>query len=76
MKTKLTLIAVIAILIASCANMNRLAQENHQLKKDIRTLLYDMEDDGTLERYDGSDNVCRLIDKTYPKIAGRTTRWQ
>lgn len=67
MKTKLTLIAVIAMLIASCANMNRLAQENHQLKKDIRTLLYDMEGDGTLERYGGSDHVCRLIDYTFER---------
>lgn len=30
-----------------------------------------MEQDGTLERYDGSDHVCRLIDATYPKIDGR-----
>ena len=71
MKTKFALIAVITMLIASCANMNRLAQENHQLKKDIRTLLYNMEDDGTLEKYDGSDNVCRLINETYPRRATR-----
>ena len=54
--------------------MNRLARENHNLKNDIRTLLYDMEEDGTLERYDGSDHVCRLIDATYPKTKGRVNK--
>lgn len=60
------LVILATLLVASCANMNRLANENRQMKRDIRTLLYDMEEDGTLERYDGSDHVCRLINATYP----------
>jgi len=74
MKKNILLIVCATLLVASCANMNRLARENHNLKNDIRTLLYDMEEDGTLERYDGSDHVCRLIDATYPKTKGRVTK--
>lgn len=58
-------------LIAGCANMNRLAKENHELKQDTRILLSEMDADGTLERYDGSDHVCRLIRKTFPMTQAR-----
>lgn len=62
---------VIAVLgvISLCSLSAAYQQEEDKamLKSDIYHLLQDMESDGTLERYDGSDHVCRLIDYTYPR---------
>lgn len=61
-------LAVLAVVsLCSCTA----TRENAQLKSDVYLLLQEMEQDGTLERYDGSDHVCRLIDATYPKVDGR-----
>lgn len=61
-------LAVLAVVsLCSCTA----SRENAQLKSDVYLLLQEMEQDGTLERYDGSDHVCRLIDATYPKVDGR-----
>ena len=62
---------VIAVLgvISLCSISAAYQQEKDKamLKNDVYHLLQDMESDGTLERYDGSDHVCRLIDYTYPR---------
>ena len=61
-------LAVLAVVsLCSCSA----SRENEQLKSDVYLLLQEMEQDGTLERYDGSDHVCRLIYATYPEIDGR-----
>ena len=61
-------LAVLAVVSLSSCTASR---ENKQLKSDVYLLLQEMEQDGTLERYDGSDHVCRLIYATYPEIDGR-----
>lgn len=62
---------VIAVLgvISLCSLSAAYQQEKDKtmLKNDVYHLLQDMESDGTLERYDGSDHVCRLIDNTYER---------
>lgn len=63
----LVLATLAVISLCSCTA----SRENEQMKSDVYLLLQEMEQDGTLERYDGSDHVCRLIDATYPKIDGR-----
>lgn len=63
MKTikNIALIITSAIASASCASANRVNNENRQLKADIMKLLSEMDEDGTIEKYDGSDHVCRLF---------------
>lgn len=63
----LVLATLVVISLCSCTA----SKENEQMKSDVYLLLQEMEQDGTLERYDGSDHVCRLIYATYPKIDGR-----
>lgn len=63
----LVLATLAVVSLCSCTA----SRENEQLKSDVYLLLQEMEQDGTLERYDGSDHVCRLIDATYPKVDGR-----
>lgn len=62
---------VIAVLgvISLCSLSAAYQQEKDKtmLKNDVYHLLQDMESDGTLERYDGSDHVCRLIDYTFER---------
>lgn len=63
----LVLATLAVISLCSCTA----SREDEQLKSDVYLLLQEMEQDGTLERYDGSDHVCRLIYATYPEIDGR-----
>lgn len=55
-------IAVMAIaLLVSSAIYGREHNEHEQLKRDVKTLLGEMDKDGTIEQYDGSDHVSRLF---------------
>lgn len=63
----LVLATLAVVSLCSCTA----SREHEQMKSDVYLLLQEMEQDGTLERYDGCDHVCRLIDATYPKIDGR-----
>lgn len=59
----IAVLAVISLCSLSAAYQQK--EDKAMLKNDVYHLLQDMESDGTLERYDGSDHVCRLIDYTY-----------
>lgn len=74
MKKNILLIVLATLLVASCANMNRLATENRMLKSNIRELLDNMEANDDIEKYEGSDMLINLQHAVYKPTKGRVTK--
>lgn len=64
MKTLSTLV-IGTTLLASCVSINQMKKDREQMTSDIRELLNQMDDNGDLDRYDGSDAFNRLYDYTH-----------
>lgn len=60
------IIALVSVLsIVSCSTINQMRRDNAQMREDIRHLLNDMDNNGDLDAYDGSDYVERLYNYTH-----------